>query len=373
MFKEINKYCFCFLLCFASGCSAGNGSVQGGGEDSVRYATGYKVMRCKGYILADVFDPWRNGRILRRYVLVPSNEPQPKHLPEGTVIKIPVKSAVVYSSVHCAMLDDLGATDCIVGVCDYSYIMLPAVRDLFQKGKIRDMGGAASPNIEKIIDSGAEIIISSPFENGSYGAVEKTGIPVVECADYMENTPLGRAEWIKFIGLLTENEKKADSLFRITENSYFECKRLTENVGARPALLVGMKYGTPWYVPAGESFMAQIFRDAGADYIFKNLPGAGGTPLSFETVLDRAVHADYWLIQYNSDDELTYDILKSDYSSYSQFDAFKNRRIFGCNTGHSMYYEEVPVHPDYLLTELIAIFHPELIKNHMFRYFTPLK
>ncbi|MDR2440767.1 MAG: ABC transporter substrate-binding protein [Planctomycetaceae bacterium] len=313
--------------------------------------------------------------MLQRYVLVSSDSDkvQLQNLPEGTIIKIPVKKAVVYSSVHCAMLNELDAIDCIIGVCDYNYIILPSIKNLFEKGKIKDMGEATSPNVEQIIDSGAEVIISTPFENGGYGAVEKTGIPIIECVDYMETTPLGRAEWIKFIGLLTENKKKADSLFQITESNYLNFKRLTENIENKPTLLVGMKYGTPWYVPSGESFMAQLFKDAGADYIFKDLPGTGGTPLSFETVLDKAVNADYWLIQYNRSNELTYNILKSDYSLYSQFGAFKNRKIFGCNTAYSMYYEEMPVYPNYLLAELIAIFHPQLIENHHFRYFRPLK
>jgi iron complex transport system substrate-binding protein len=150
-------------------------------------------------------------------------------------------------------------------------------------------------------------------------------------------------------------------------------KSLTENIKNRPTLLVGMKYGTPWYVPAGESFMARIFDDAGADYIFNHLPGAGGTPLSFETVLDKAAHADFWLIQYNNNQELTYKSLQSDFTSYNQFDAFENRQIYGCNTNYSTYYEEMPVHPDRLLKELITIFHPELAKNQNIKYFQPLK
>jgi iron complex transport system substrate-binding protein len=370
----MKNYCFGLLLCLALGCNVRHNPVAGGEGvgDTIKYAVGYEITHCDGYLLADVRDPWQKDRLLQRYVLIPSDKPQPENLPEGIIIKIPVKNVIVYSSVHCAMIDELGAMDCITGVCDYDYILLPSVKSLYKKGKIKDMGIGTSPNIEKIIESGAEVIIAAPFENGSYGAVEKTGIPVIECADYMEAEPLGRAEWIKFIGLLTGNEEKADSLFRITENSYLNCKRLTENIKEHPTLLVGMKYGTPWYVPTGESFMAQIFRDAGADYIFKDLPGTGGTPLSFETVLDKAIHADYWLIQYNNTKELTYRFLKSDYSSYGEFDAFKNRKIYGCNTSHSLYYEEMPIHPDYLLAELIAILHPKLIHNHAFRYFHPL-
>jgi iron complex transport system substrate-binding protein len=341
--------------------------------DSMQYATGFTVSEQEDYTVVDVRDPWRKERLLQRYILVPREKPLPANLPEGTVIKTPIQHAIVYSSVHCAMLDEIGAMDCVTGVCDYEYIRLEAVKTRYQSGKIQDMGVAVSPNVEKIIASGAEVILSTPFENGSYGAVEKIGIPIIECSDYMETKPLGRAEWIRFFGLLTGRTEKADSSFRETSDKYLKYKLLAENANDRPTLLVGMKYGAPWYVASGESFMARIFDDAGADYIFRDLPGAGGTPLSFETVLDKAVHADFWLILYNNNQELTYKSLKSDFTSYSQFDAFKNQHIYGCNTNFSTYYEEMPVHPDRLLAELVAIFHPELAENYDFRYFLPLK
>ena len=258
-------------------------------------------------------------------------------------------------------------------MCESRYIHAPAVRERIRKGLIKDLGEATSPNVERMIEIGTEVVLASPFNHGSYGAVGKTGIPVIECADYMETDPLGRAEWVKFIGLLTGRNERADSLFRETEANYRRIKAMAENVEYRPGLMTGKKYGSPWYVPSGESFMARIYKDAGADYLFRYLPGTGSTPMSFEAVLDKAVHADVWLIQYNQEKEMTYDALKADYSSYSRFDAFRNRRIYGCNTNYSLYYEEVPMHPDYLLAELIAIFHPRLLPEHKFRYFFPLK
>jgi iron complex transport system substrate-binding protein len=224
-----------------------------------------------------------------------------------------------------------------------------------------------------MIEIGAEVVLASPFDHGGYGSVEKLGIPIIECADYMENDPLGRAEWIKFIGLFTGRSKRADSLFRETEANYLKTKALVENVASRPKLMTGMKYGSPWYIPSGESFMARIYKDAGADYLFSYLPGTGSTPMSFETVFEKAIHADVWLINFNRDEDMTYNALKSDYVPYSRFDAFRDRHIYGNNTGYSLFYEEVPMHPDYLLAELIAIFHPQLMPGHKPRYFVPLK
>jgi iron complex transport system substrate-binding protein len=381
--------CFCLLLwlCLASGCNAGHsssslrdGDSSGGKEtaltlpDPVRYAAGYTVTHHGGYAKVEVHDPWNRGKLLQRYLLVPRDRPLPEGMPgEGTVVRVPLRNIVVYTAVHSAVLDQLGVAGHIVGVCESRYMKVHAVNERIRKGLVADLGEATAPNVERMIETGAEVVLASPFNHGSYGAVEKTGIPIIECADYMETDPLGRAEWIKFIGLLTGRNERADSLFRETESGYLRIKALAEGVEYRPKLMTGKKYGAPWYVPSGESFMARMYKDAGADYIFSYLPGTGSTPMSFETVLDRAIHADIWLIQYNQEEEMTYDMLKSDYSSYSRFDAFRDRRIYGCNTNRSLYYEEVPVRPDYLLAELIAVFHPSLLPEHTFRYFFPLK
>jgi iron complex transport system substrate-binding protein len=236
-----------------------------------------------------------------------------------------------------------------------------------------DLGESVSPNAEKMIELRAEVLLASPFQNAGYGAVEKTGIPIIECADYMETTPLGRAEWLRFLGLFTGKTALADSLFQETEARYAELRNTVADIAYRPTLFTEKKYGSTWYVPAGQSFMAQIYRDAGAGYVFSDLSGSGGTPLSFETVLDKAIHADFWMFNYSLDTEMTYQALAAEYALYTHFDAFKKQHVYGCNTSTSLFYEEVPMHPDYLLRELIAIFHPEQMPDYSFRYYHPLR
>lgn len=342
-------------------------------ENDIRYATGFSVIKRDGLVCVEVKDPWNKEQLLQRYLLVSRDKPIPTGLPSGTVIRVPLRKMVVYSAVHAAMFDTLGALDEIAGVCEGRYIKSPNIKTRIKNGSLQDLGNSTSPNIEKMIALGTEVIIASPFEHGSYGAVEKTAIPVIECADYMETNPLGRAEWIKFIGLLTGEVDRADSLFKSTESNYLRLKGLTENVAYRPKLMTEMKYGNSWYVSGGESYMAHLYKDSGADYLFDYLSGAGGIPLSFETVLQKAIHADLWMILYNREDEMTYSALQSDFSSNSRFDPFLHRRIFGCNVNYSLYYEEVPMQPDLLLSELIAIFHPTLQPDHKLQYFKPLK
>ena len=383
-----NCFCLLLLLCLTLGCNVrqssseseySSGEESTGAEfdpflaDSIRYALGFNATNHDGFVEIEVHDPWNDGRLLQRYLLVPRDKPMPEGLPKGTVVRVPLRNIVVYTSVHSAMLDALGVADKVVGVCEPQYIKVSSINERLGKGLVRDLGAATSPNVERMIEAGTEVVITSPFDHGGYGSVEKLGIPIIECADYMETDPLGRAEWIKFIGLFMGRNEHADSLFRITEANYLNTKALVEKVEKRPRLLTGLKYGSPWYVPSGESFMARIYKDAGADYIFSYQPGTGSTPMSFETVFDKAVHADIWLINYNRDDDMTYSALKSDYSPYSGFDAFRDRRIFGNNTNFSMFYEEVPMHPDYLLAELIAIFHPQLLPDYKLRYFHPLE
>lgn len=338
-------------------------------SDTIRYAQGFTVHHFDDYTAVEVRDPWDSTRLLQRYLLVDRSQPVPDDLPKGTVVQIPVQKIVVYTSVHAGVIDQLGETGRIIGVCEPRYMDTPAIQEGLKAGRIADLGEATSPNVEKMIDIGAELVIASPFQNSGYGPVEKLGIPIIEGADYMESQPLGRTEWIRFYGLLFGKEKAADSIFRETEKSYLDLKKLITADMPRPTVISEKKFGSSWFMPAGESYIANLYKDAGADYLFQDLPGAGSTPLAFETVLDRAIHADMWLVKYNQSKDMTYSDLRTEYTPYENFDAFKNRRIYSCNTGIVPYYEEFPLHPDYLLKDLIWVFHPELLPDYQPRYY----
>lgn len=360
-------FAFWMVACTPSGKQTS--SKEALSSDSIQYAQGFTVQRFDTYIMVEVRDPWDSTRLLQRYLLVDRTKSVPGGLLKGTIVKVPVKDIVVYTSVHAAIIDQLHETDKVIGVCEPRYMDTPAIQEGIQAGRIADLGEATSPNIEKMIEIGAELVIASPFQNSSYGPVEKIGIPIIEGADYMEAFPLGRTEWIRFYGLLFGKEEMADSIFKETEQAYLSLKDLTANIDNRPTVLSEKKFGSSWYVPSGDSYMAHLIEDAGADYMFKDLPGAGSTPLAFETVFDKAIHADIWLVKYNQSSEMTYNDLRSEYTPYENFDAFKKKRIYTCNTGAVPYYEEFPIHPEYLLKDLIWIFHPELVFGYSPRYF----
>lgn len=376
MIKRILSANIVTLVLLLSACGGGSRTsshIDGADTIHFEYASNIKVLKNKDFTQVELRNPWDTLKTLQTYILVNKNKHVTNNLPKGTVIKTPLRRSVVYSSVHCALLDELDAIESISGVCDLEYINHNRIKELCDNGHIADCGSSMNPDIEKIIDLNTDAVLLSPFENsGGYGRIESIGIPIIECADYMETSPLGRAEWIKFYGMLMGKEKEADSLFNKIEEQYLTLKAKTQNVEYRPTVISELKYSSAWYVPGGQSTMARLINDAGANYIFSYTKGSGSIPLSFETVLDKGQKADFWLIKYNQKTDKTYSELENDYSPYKNFDAWKNKRIFGCNTSYVNYYEETPFHPEGLLRDLIIVFHPELMNNEATKYFTPI-
>lgn len=367
------------IFLFFSFCACTNGGKNHSvvaGEPAlvpVAYAQGFTVSRLDTHTEIEVLDPWDSTRILQRYLLVDRNQPLPNPLPKGTLVRTPAKQLVCYSSVICGALNELDALDEVIGVCEPEYIDIPFIKEGLASGRVADLGQSTSPNIEKMIEMNANAIIATSFENSNYGAAEKLGIPIIECSDYMETTPLGRAEWIRFYGFFCGKENLADSIFRETEKRYLALKELASTVTHRPSVVSEKKYGSTWYVPGGNSYMAHFYKDAGASYVFSDLLVTGTVPYSFEMVFDRAAHADFWLIKYNTSYEMSYNDLQREYPPYANFEAFTKRNIYACNTGGVPYYEELPVHPDYLLEEFVWLFHPELLPGYKPRYFRKMK
>jgi iron complex transport system substrate-binding protein len=362
------------LVCLSAACGRTGKPAQEKAEtaphDSIRYAKGLALRYYGDYILAELTDPWDTAKLLQRYILAGQEQPLPEaSLPEGVLLRIPLQNVAVYSAVHAAIIEELGETGRIAGVCEPQYIPSQTIKERLNDGRIADLGMSTAPNVEKMIDIGIEYIIASPFQNSNYGQAEKLGIPIIEGADYMEAHPLGRAEWGRFYGLLFGKQAKADSLFRATEERYLALRELAATASSRPDVFTEKRYGSSWYVPGNGSYLACLLRDAGAAYVFEDIAGQGSIPLPFETVFDRAVHTAFWLIKYNQEEEMTYAGLRTEYTPYENFDAFKRRAIYTCNTGKVPYYEETPIHPDYLLKDLIRVFHPDLLPDYIPKYY----
>lgn len=364
------------ILFFLSACQGGKHQKvpsQAGDTLSLRYAENLTLTAYPDYTVAALRNPWDTLKTLHTYVLVPASRPLPDSLPVGTIVRVPLSKAVVYSSVHCALIDQLGTFNAIGGVCDLKYIKLPAIQSACAEGTIADCGSGMNPDMEKIIDLHPDAILLSPFENsGGYGRVEKLNIPIIECADYMETSALGRAEWMRFYGLLFGASSRADSLFAVVDSCYGQLKRRAALSSVSLSIVSELKNGSAWYVPGGRSTMGRLFKDAGGRYAFAADTHSGSVPLSFETVFDKAGDADVWTLKYNRNRDMTYADLQADYIGYTAFKAFKTRNVYGCNTAKVPFYEETPFRPDYLLADFIQILHPETGNSGDLRYFCKL-
>lgn len=338
----------------------------------VTYARGFRLLQGDGYIRTDIINPWDTTRLLQSYILIPRNAPLPEQLPQGTIIRTPVENSLVYSSVHCSLLEELGRLGSIGGICDSEYIYIQELQDRLKAQTLVNAGNSMSPDIEQIIALNPDAILLSPYENSSYGRLENLGIPIVECTDYLETSPLGRAEWMRFFGLLYDCQEKSDSLFNAVTNAYKKtCLRIAAS-SYIPKVISERRTGAVWYVPGGKSYMATLFSDAGAIYPWSDNTNTGSIPLSFETVFEKGQDADFWLIKYNADKNMTYNDLRQEYTPYSRFKAFESKRIYVCNTQKYRYYEETPFHPERLLQDLGAIFHPHIFNDYTPYYFHPL-
>jgi iron complex transport system substrate-binding protein len=339
----------------------------------IHYAKGFRVKKFSDYTEVSVVNPWDTLRILQKYILVEKNRALPAGLPEGVVVKVPLENVVEYNTIHCSTLKKLGVVGIIRGVCEPQYIKTPEVVEGVGNGTIVDLGMAANPDVEKIIMLSPEAVLESPISGQTYGNVVNTKIPVIETPDYTESHPLGRAEWIRFYSLFVGKEQLADSLFDITVRNYNEIKEAVLAASSRPAVFTDTRYMGSWNMPGGKSYMANMLADAGGAYLWADDNTATFLPLSVEAVLDKAGDADVWLIRYFAPEDITYKSLEKEYRPYSYFKAFKEKNIYGCNTSYSDYFEDLPIHPDYILKDFAKIFHPGLFLDYRLKYYKKLE
>lgn len=336
-------------------------------NSNIHYAKGFSIEYFEKYTMVNVKNPWDTTQFLQQYILIDKHKPQPESLPQGKIIKIPVESIGCFYSIDASVIEMLGEIDKVKAMTETQYVKLPSVKKGLEEGKIADIGESMALNIEKLMDVSPDIIIVSPFKNIGYGKLETTGIAIVENAGYMENSPLGRTEWIRFIAAFLQKDKEAEEIMKGIAERYISLQEKTKNITNKPTVLSEKRYGKIWDVPGGDSYMAHFYKDAGADYLWKDDHSTGSLALDFETVYEKAENADLWIIK--SGQDFTYDDLKKEYEPYSYFKAWKDKKIIFCNTVEKNYYEEGAMNPDYILEDLINFFHPGLLPNHTNRYF----
>ncbi len=343
----------------------------------VEYAKGFEIEQFDGYKLLTVKDPWPKADKSFTYLLAEKEANIPSEVQYDLKVTIPVQKIVVTSTTHIPSLEILNEEQSLVGFPGLDYISSEKTRARISKGLVAELGQNESMNTEILISLDPDLVIGFAIDgnNKTFSTIQKSGIPVIYNGDWTEESPLGKAEWIKFFGAFYNKDAQASAKFNEIRDSYLESKELAKNAKSSPTVLSGSMYKDQWYVPYGNSWQAKFIEDANANYIYKDTNGSGSIALSFESVLDKSKDAEYWVApgQFQSFQQL----LETS-SHYKQFKAVQEKKVFTYSnslgsSGGVIYYELAPTRPDLVLKDLISIFHPELLPDYNPTFFKALQ
>ena len=342
---------------------------------SVAYASGFEVEYHRNYKVVTVTNPWQGAQESFRYVLFQCGTPFPQDV-EGTVIEVPVNNIIAMSTTYLTTLEDLGLVDRLIGLDSTMWTTNPAVRARIESGEIAEIGGGAAVNVELTLDLDPALVMTYGTGFSDYDThpvLLEAGIPVALNGDFVEQSPLGRAEWMKFIAMFFNREADAAAQFEDVAAEYLSVAELTATLEERPSVLLGSVYNGTWYVAGAESYVAKMLADAGAAYLWADEGSVGSLPLDFESVYAVAAEVDFWLNPDNSFWFTVDDVLESD-PRYGDFAPLKRGRLFNNNAkvnenGGNAFYEEGAAHPEKVLKDLVKILHPHLLPDHELRFY----
>lgn len=375
---------FIFLLSLLIFCSCGNSEkransniISEGKTLEIKYAKGFSIEEFEDLTLIKIKNPWPDSDKTFTYLLTEENAEIPAEIEYDQKIKVPVKNLVVTSTTHIPALEALNSEEKLSGFPGLDYISSERTRKLISEGKIKELGRNENINTEVLIELNPDVVIGFAIDgnNKALENIQKTGIPVVFNGDWIEEEPLGKAEWIKFIGAFLGKKEQAQDIFNEIEKEYLDAKKLALSAENRPTVIGGSMYRDQWFMPSGNSWQARFFADANANYLYKDSEEKGSLALSFENVLEKSQDVDFWI---SSGQFISYTQLLDESSHYSQFKAVENRKVYSVSlskgeTGGVTYFELGPQRPDLVLKDLISIFHPELLQNHQPVFFKPLE
>lgn len=346
------------------------------GENTIQYAKGFSLQNYDGYSVITVSNPWPKATKSYTYILKKKNGIVPDSLGKNPIITVPVQTIVVTSTTHIPSLEMLDVEKTLLGFPNLDYISSEKVRALIETGKIKELGNNQSLNTEVLIELQPSVIIGYGIDNNNptLDNLQKNGLKVVLNGDWNEQTPLGKAEWIKLFGALYDKQEMATELFSKIEKDYIKTLEIAKNATTKPSILVGDMFEDKWYLPQGTSWGCQLIKEAKGNYLWSETEGTGSLALSFETVLEKAKNADIWITsgQFSNLKEMT-----EANPHYNQFTAYQNKNVYSFTRkkgkkGGVLYYELAPNRPDLVVKDLVKIFHPELLKGYQPFFFEKL-
>lgn len=368
------SYIFAFLLLVIACDAPENNAKLQKGKELIRYSQNLSIEQFDDYYKVQVKQNTSAKSIGFNYILYKKEKPKIK---ADAYISIPVERVVCLSTSHLPAFAALGKTKAVVGFPGTEHIYEEALLKLSESDSLKDVGQKSGVNVEVLMSLRPDMVMAytmgSSFEQ--LKPIQKSGIPIILNADYLENSPLGRAEWLKLISVLLNKYEKGDSLFTQIEKNYLSTKKLTKGIDTKPSVMTGVMYGDVWYVPGGESYAAKFIEDAGGNYLWSDTQKSGSLELSFESVLEKAKNADYWIgaASFNHLEEL-----KNSNTKYSLFNSFENKKIYSYTkrvnkNGANDFLESGYMRPDLILKDYIRILHPELLPTTESTYFQQLE
>lgn len=357
---------FFLLLLLFSSCTSMRQEKFDHSQNTCHHASLLSIQAIgEDYTLVQILNPWQSSEVEVQYLLVSSDDTawnerieQQIQVKYGgfTLIRTPLQRITLTTSCHAYLLDELRALDHVSVMCDTEYINSPSVHRWMHDGLAFDGGSSMAPNPEILLAAETDAVWISPYENASVSALTPLPLTLIYCADYMETSPLARAEWMRFYGRLVEKGQEADSLFHCIETRYDSLISVShaDTLKAHRTLLAELPYGPTWYVPGGMSTSSLLYQDAGYTYPWADDNHAGSLSLSPEAVLTKAADCDRWLFKYmNPDGDWTLSDFLAQHPFYGQFRATKTGEVWGCNTSYSDFFDVTPFRPDILLESLI--------------------
>lgn len=367
-------------LLFFLGCKQNNGNKNSEIltiDNSVKYAKGLELYKYNGFTVMKVTKPWPEATRGFTYVLKEKGGSIPDSLKEFPIISIPIQSIVVTSTTHIPALEMLDVENTLIGFPSTNFISSSKTRKRIDAGKVREVGVNESLNSEVLIDLKPDAIVSFGINNNNSAIdnLKKSGLNVLINGDWTEQSPLGKAEWIKFFGALYNLDAKANFIFSTIEKNYNNALKLANKTAVKPTVLSGAMYQEQWYVPQGESWASHFLKDAKANYLWSKTKGFGSLSLSFEKVLVEGQNAEFWIAP---GDFSSLKQMSESNVHYKEFASFKNKKVYSyaVNKGPKegiIYFEQASARPDLVLKDLIKIFHPELLPNYKPFFFKKLE
>ncbi len=361
-------YYILLLILFLFSCHSENSKKKNHKKEAeiipIKYAKGFTIKDFGSYRLVDMADPSGKSKITYHYAFADENADVSGIDKKYTIIQSPVNNVICMTSLQISNFIKLKALNHIVGITSTRYLFDKELTNMIDSGKINRIGYEGNFDPETVMALNPDIILISPFKRGGYEVIKNIGVPLVSFLGYKELTPLGQAEWIKFTGLLIGKYQEAVKLFDEIEARYLSLKKLTEKVEKRPTVMSGQLHSGNWYVVGGKSYLARIFKDAGADYFMKDNEESGGFYIGFESAYAKGANVDFWRILNNYHGTYSYDVLAKTDARYTDFKSYKEKGVIYCNLSKTPFYEYAPVSPDIVLADFIKVFHPNLLPNH---------